>query len=107
MSTATADDQLAAAIEAAVAAADLGRPNARKAGRNPAWPYVPVILRTDHAGATRSTQLIGLAYATRAEAVAVAAAHIDRARAALARDLADPRYRALRQQHGLPREVSR
>ncbi len=98
-----------AAIDDAVAAARFGRPTAAKRGRDPRWPYVPVVdFRYDdlpHGGHT--TQIRGLAYATREEAVEAARLHIERGREALAADLADPRHRALREHHGLPRELTR
>ena len=80
--------------------ADFGAPGARKSGRNPAWPYCPTLTV---AGKTR--QLLGLAYATRDEAVAKAEMHIAAARKDLARRLAEPRMRALREAYGLPREL--
>jgi hypothetical protein len=82
----------------AAAAADLGTASARKAGRNPSWPYVPVLIVH---GGTVTSQIKGRAFATRAEAVAYAEAHIAAERAALACKLAEPRYRALRAQHGV------
>lgn len=94
-------------ITAAVETADLGTPTAAKRGRNPEWPYVPVIdYRADdrpHGGFT--TQIKGKAFRTRDEAVDYAASHIEAERASLARRLADRGSRALREQYGLPREV--
>ena len=52
------------------------KPNAAKRGRNPAFPYVPVVVRAD--GTTHYTNTKN-AYATRAEAVACAQAWIDHA----------------------------
>lgn len=91
-----------------VADLDLGTPTARKTGRDARWPYVPVI---DYAGTPSSPkphqeQVRGLAYATREEALAAAAHRIDRLRLDLAIKLADPRYRALREQYDLPREIT-
>lgn len=83
-----------------VNSANLGQPTARKSGRTDRWPYVPVI---DHG--THVEQIRGLAYATRPEAMYAAERHLDQARATLARHLAEPRYRALREQYGLPREI--
>ncbi len=93
-------DDVAATIE-------LGSPSARKGGRDPRWPYVPVIV---YAGTPESPkgytgQVRGLAYATRDEAVDAAERSIVATRASLARKLADPRHRALREQYGLPREL--
>lgn len=95
------DDEFNAAVESA----NLGTATARKQGRNPRFPYVPVILITDDVGVTRQSQIKGLAYATREEAVDAAERHIWNVRAKLAIDLADPTKRALREQHGLPREL--
>lgn len=80
--------------------ADHGKPTAVKRGRNPRWPYVPVI---DHG--THTEQIVKRAFATRDEAIACAARVIEGRAADLARKLADPRYRALREQYGLPREI--
>lgn len=88
-------------IADAVAATDFGAPTARKTGRNPAWPYVPVVLHGD-----RQEQILGKAFATRPEAVAHATKVISHRRTVLARQLADLRYRALREAHGLPRELA-
>lgn len=92
-------------IAAAVAAADFGTPTARKAGRDSRWPYVPIIDHGESRPLSPTTQLRGLAYATRGEAVAAAERHVARARAQLAEHLGERRYRALREQHGLPREL--
>lgn len=79
---------------------DLGQATAVKRGRDPRWPYVPVI---DHG--TYTSQVRGLAFATRAEAIEAAAAHIEANRTNIAVMLAQPRHRALREQYGLPREI--
>ena len=76
------------------------RATAVKRGRRSEWPYVPVI---DHG--THTEQLRGRAYATRAEAVEFAHKSILARREALQRKLRDPRYRALREMYGLPREI--
>lgn len=89
-------------IERAVAAADLGLPMARKGGRNPKFPYVPVVKHGE-----QTAQVLGLAYATHGEAVAAAVRYIAQQRRSLARHLAEPRYRALREQYGLQREIAR
>lgn len=94
---------LAEAIEDAVALADFGRPNAARRGRDPRWPYVPIITDTRRG---HTNQVLGRAFATRGEALACAEAHIAALRASLRRRLAEPRQRALRAQHGLPRELS-
>jgi hypothetical protein len=67
---------------------------------------VPIVVTTDTTGMDHETQLLGLAYPTRIEALARAARHTDALREQLARHLANPRYRALREQHGLPREIA-
>lgn len=93
---------LAEQIERAAATAAFGSPTATKRGRNPQWPYVPVI---DHGCYT--SQIKGLAYATRTEAIDAAKRHVAQCQADLARKLAEPRHRALREQYGLPREIER
>lgn len=104
---ATLDAAIADAVAAARAAGHFGRPTARKSGRDPRWPYVPVIdethLTDNHQTSTR--QLLGVAYATRDEAVAAADRHIEALYSSLAARLAVPRHRALREQHGLPTEI--
>jgi hypothetical protein len=82
------------------AAVDCGRISAAKRGRNPKFPYVPVI---DFG--TRTEQVRCLAYVTREEALAAAAATIQARRNDLRQKLMDPRYRALREQYGLPRDI--
>lgn len=94
-------------IEQVVADADLGTASARKSGRNPLWPYVPVIVHTDDLGVDHQEQVLGLAFETRPEAVAAAQRRIVARRAQLAEKLANPRYRALRESYGLPREIAR
>jgi hypothetical protein len=97
-------------IDAVVAARDFGAATASKRGRNPKFPYVPVIkLRSDGSqlggyGSARTRQLTGLAYATRDEAVARAQAEIDAYRRGFATDLCRPTSRALREHYGLPRK---
>lgn len=81
---------------------DFGEASAAKRGRNPRFPYVPVIKHRAFGG-HRTTQLRGLAYADRAAAVRRAQAAIDQSRRKLADDLCNPRHRALREQFGLPR----
>lgn len=94
-------------IEEIVAATTLGTPSARKTGRHPEWPYVPVYIAEVPGANGRTTQhqILGLAYATRTEAFEAAERHIESWKRDLARKLADPAYRALRQQYGLPREI--
>lgn len=92
-------------IAAAVDAAGWPTATAAKRGRNPRWPYVPVLNYGDLRPMSPTHQIRGRAFATRPEAVADAQEWIDRARAALADELARPNYRALREYHGLPREL--
>lgn len=101
---------LAEQIERVVADLDLGTPSARKGGRRDEWPYVPVVVSNSTApgggvGTGQVSQVKGLAYATRAEAVAAAERYIEAQRAILATHLGERQYRALREQYGLPREI--
>jgi hypothetical protein len=89
-------------FERAVSSQNFGAASAVKRGRRPEWPYVPII---DHG--THTEQLRGLAYETRAQAIDVAQRAIDARRASFRQKLYDPRYRALREQHALPREISK
>lgn len=84
--------------------------SAAKRGRRPEWPYVPIVKFPEHPQGLRveqTRQLRGLAYTTRAEAVARAARQIEAWKVDLADKLARPNFRALREQYGLPREVAR
>lgn len=95
-------------IAAVVASVDFGKASAAKRGRNPKWPYVPIIDYGKQAvgsHCTRTEQIRGKAFATRDEAVAYAQKHIDRARTLLAENLGERRSRALREHYGLPREL--
>ena len=100
---------LTTAIDDAVARAEFGRATAAKRGRNPKWAWVPII---DHGAqavginCTKTVQIKGRAFATRAEAVDCAQRQIDRARESLRADLAKRNMRALREHHGLPRELA-
>lgn len=97
---------LADRIAAVVTEADLGRADALKRGRCRTWPYVPVVLHQVPAlDRERTEPVLRFAFRTRAEAVDFAERTITHRREALARKLADPRYRALRQQFGLPRDI--
>jgi hypothetical protein len=78
-----------------------GTASASKRGRNQKWPYVPVVK-----SATGTTsQVLGLAYATRQEALDKAQAHIDHLKTMTINRMADPCQRALRAWYGLPREL--
>lgn len=97
------------AVTEVVAGTDFGKASARKSGRDPRWPFVPIIDWSERlereGGFQRTEQVLGLAYETRAEAVAAAQAMIDKRRAAMDADLRDPRKWALREWHGLPRDL--
>ena len=93
----------AQAIREVVAAVDFGTASAAKRGSNPAFPYVPIIVRPG--GERTANPAKGLAFATREEAIAQAQRQIDVQRADLTAKLGERRYRALREQHGLPREL--
>lgn len=103
-------EALATALDRIVAERDFGAPTAAKRGRNPSYPYVPVIkLRSDGQqlggfGSARTRQLRGLAYATREEAIQRAQQAIDSYRRQFAIDLCKPGARDLREHYGLPRE---
>lgn len=87
-------------VREAVAAKDFGKPTAVKRGRRLEWPYVPVI---DHG--THTEQLRGRAYATRQEAVNYARTTILARQDDMRRKLSEPRYRAFREQLGLPSNI--
>jgi hypothetical protein len=101
---------IAEVIEGLQARNFFGIASAAKRGRNPKFPYVPVVKLTDangqaSNGLSQTKQLKGLAYVTREEAVAATQRNIDRAYARLAEELGQPHKRALREWHGLPREL--
>ncbi len=87
-------------IDAIVAAEQFGRASAAKRGRNPSFPYVPVIDHSDERR-TRTEQILGKAFATRSEAIEYATKVIEHRRETLYINLLDPRYRALRSSYGL------
>lgn len=92
-------------IDQAIEKADFGTASARKSGRNQRWPYVPVLLWLNDVGEQHQTQLQGFAYETRDEAVAHVERYIVKQRESLRRLLSLPTHRALREHHGLPREI--
>lgn len=92
-------------IEQALDGMSLGEPEAVKRGRRSEWPYVPVLRFHDH-GNHQTTQIKGFAFATREEALEHARKHIAFLRQHYAERFRDPRYRALRMQHGLPQEAA-
>jgi hypothetical protein len=98
----TLDEQIAEAV----GRVDFGKPSAAKRGRRSEWPYVPVIdYGISHFPQTE--QIRARAFATREEAVLDAEAMIAQRRAALAEKLGKRNLRALRESHGLPRELPR
>jgi hypothetical protein len=97
------------AVEHIVTALDFGKPTAVKRGRNPQYPYVPVI---DHGEVkigrhmTRSEQIKGYAFPSRELAVEHAGKVISARRTSLVARLKEPHLRALRQSYGLPAEIT-
>lgn len=83
-----------------MSAAGFGTAKAAKRGRDPRWPFVPII---DYGSHTK--QIRGRAYAVEADAVACAQRVIDRAVALHEARLFLPGARRLRESCGLPREV--
>ena len=94
-------------IDEVVGTKFFGVASAAKRGRNPKFPYVPVI---DHGWQdrgvhrTRTEQILGKAFETRDQAVDYAARVIIGRREELRTRLAKPNLRALRESYGLPRE---
>lgn len=89
--------------EEAVALVDFGKASAAKRGRNPKFPYVPIV---KHAPAwdgavARTEQILLRAFGTREEAVEYAAKVISSRRDHLLARLRKPQFRALREQHGV------
>lgn len=78
-----------------------GKATAAKRGRNPAWPYVPIIDHTANTIKQRTEQIKGKAFKTRDEAIAYAQQVIDARKSQLEKNLAEPRFRALRKQYGI------
>jgi hypothetical protein len=79
-------------------------PSARRAGRNPAYPYVPIILLRDGLHEHKQ-QITPHAFQTRREAVDFAGYVLDQLGPSIRHRLQDPRERALRELCGLPREL--
>jgi len=98
-------ETLDAAIAAAVAAYPIGIPGAVKCGQWADRPYIAVL--KDFHGCSGRTHIPNArsAFATAEEATASAAHYVRDFRESLARRLAEPRMRALRAQHGLPRDI--
>lgn len=88
--------------EEAVAAVDFGKASAAKRGRNPRYPFVPIVKKTDReTGAETTEQIRARAFATREEAVDYAAKTIAVRRDHLLARLRLPNFRALRAMHGV------
>ena len=102
---ATMEANMQERIDAIAAEFPIGSPSAVKRGRNPEWPYIALI--TGYLGVEHATHnpMGRRAYATREEAIAAATRYIAFFRADLRAKLANPRMRALREQHGLPSEI--
>lgn len=88
-------------VEAAISAFPYPKPTAAKRGRNPKWPYVPVL---DYGRFTK--QILGRAYSTRGEAVQAAAAAVAQLKQLDDRKLWRVGSRAMRRQFGLPGDIS-
>lgn len=98
-------------IDEIVASQRWGSPSAAKRGRNPQWPYVPVIAfeerrYRDGFERARTEQIRGLAFATRAEAVERAAQHIEFRKATFREQFSKPNYRAHRSYWGMPCDLA-
>lgn len=89
-------------IEEAVTKLVIGEATAVKRGRDPRWPYVPVIRYPTH-----TMQLRNRAFATASEAKDCAATALENLRDLRRQQLLMPGQRALRESVGLPREVER
>lgn len=92
-------------IDALVDSLDLGTASASKRGSNAAFPYVPIIKRTDGVRDTTQNPTRRAAYANREEAIAVAQSHINAQREAMRVKLKQPGTRAWRKSFGLPEEI--
>lgn len=95
-------EQIAAALYA------LQQPTAAKRGRHDEWPYVPVVKHLPSGPMNpneRTEQIRGVAFATRGEALEYAERVVAQRHAEFLRRLLDPRNRAEREHHGLPREI--
>lgn len=92
----TLDEQIKAVLDRM----DFGTATAAKRGRDPAWPYVPII---QYAKFTK--QVRNRAFTTRQAAIDCAQGVVDKARETAGTQFKTPRYRAFRQQWGLPTEI--
>lgn len=103
-------DDVQAAVDRAYAGVT---PTARKLGRGADRPHVPALRYPDTSGHGHYSgggrdgveQILGLAYASRGEAVEAARRVLFNRQVGLTQKLTDPRHRALREYHGLPREI--
>jgi hypothetical protein len=105
----TSLDNLVSAIQAVVNDMYAGHTaTAAKRGKNPKFPYVPLLKITPKDGSrgrtTNPTQ--GVAYATREEAIAKAQQCLDSYRYVRAHTMLRPSHRAERDYHGLPRDIT-
>jgi hypothetical protein len=77
---------------------------ARKSGKNPRWPYVPVIAKVGHhIGPSRTEIVRNRAFETRDEAITYAQRVVDHRNREFAVKLLDPCWRDLREAvFGLP-----
>lgn len=99
-------DDLQSKIDAIAESFPFGRAGSVKRGGFPQWPYVALINYYMGKEGVTHNPMGRRAYATREEATKAAELYIAVLRAKLRADLAEPRMRSLRQQHGLPREIA-
>jgi hypothetical protein len=78
---------------------DFGTASSAKRGRNPLFPFVPVIRYTNRSG-VKSRQVRAKAFATAEEATAYAERSIEAMKLRHAERIADPRNRSLREWYG-------
>lgn len=82
--------------------------DARRAGRNPNYPYIPIVVTSHDNGWNRTTAVIrGYAFATRDEAVQFARDTVHHRRQKLIDQLLKPNQRAHRTRYGLPADLDR
>jgi len=87
---------------------NFGIAQAAKRGRNSKFPYVPIINYGEQVlgrHRTRTQQVPNRAYATAEAAIKCAQGVIDLRRNLFSEHLCSLPYRALREQHGLPRDL--
>lgn len=103
----TQDDraEFCIAIARVVEAESWGTATHRRSGRNPKWPFVAIIRVDPREAYGQQTETVrGYAFATAAEADAMAQEVIDGRKASFRRQLERPNMRALREHYGLPRD---